>query len=45
MMLSNEVSSVLHGRDWKVNHKRMERLWKQEGLKVPQNSQYIGACD
>jgi hypothetical protein len=20
---------------WKVNHKRVERIWRQEGLKVP----------
>ena len=23
------------GKGWKVNHKRVERLWRQEGLKVP----------
>jgi len=23
-----------HG--WRVNHKRMERIWRKEGLKVPQ---------
>ncbi|HAA76440.1 TPA: hypothetical protein DCE37_15100 [Candidatus Latescibacteria bacterium] len=20
---------------WRVNHKRVERIWRQEGLKVP----------
>ena len=23
-------------KHWKVNHKRMERIWRKEGLKVPQ---------
>jgi putative transposase len=30
------VTALLRGRGWKVNHKRVERLWRQEGLKVPQ---------
>jgi transposase InsO family protein len=25
-----------HNEGWHVNHKRVERIWKQEGLKVPQ---------
>ena len=24
------------GEGWRVNHKRVERLWRREGLKVPQ---------
>jgi len=29
--------TALLGRDgWQVNHKRVERIWRQEGLKVPQ---------
>jgi transposase InsO family protein len=24
-----------HDRGWKVNHKRVERIWRREGLKVP----------
>lgn len=27
---------MLRDRGWRVNHKRIERLWRQEGLKVPQ---------
>lgn len=29
------VTALLHGEGWNVNHKRVERLWRQEGLKVP----------
>lgn len=29
------TTSLLHGEGWKVNHKRVERIWRQEGLKVP----------
>lgn len=27
---------MLHNEGWKVNHKRVERIWRQEGLKVLQ---------
>ena len=30
------VTSMLRTRGWRVNHKRVERIWRQEGLKVPQ---------
>jgi transposase InsO family protein len=26
---------LLHGEGWHVNHKRVERLWREEGLRVP----------
>ena len=29
------ITGILRERGWKVNHKRVERLWRQEGLKVP----------
>ena len=29
------VTELLHGEGWTVNHKRIERLWRREGLKVP----------
>jgi putative transposase len=29
------VTALLHREGWNVNHKRVERLWRQEGLKVP----------
>ena len=30
------ITELLQVRGWRVNHKRIERLWRQEGLKVPQ---------
>jgi putative transposase len=30
------VTRMLCREGWRVNHKRVERLWRQEGLKVPQ---------
>ena len=30
------VTAMLRNRGWQVNHKRVERIWRQEGLKVPQ---------
>ena len=30
------VTGLLREDGWKVNHKRIERLWRREGLKVPQ---------
>ncbi len=30
------VTALLRREGWAVNHKRVERLWRQEGLKVPQ---------
>ena len=30
------VTQLLRDAGWKVNHKRIERLWRREGLKVPQ---------
>ncbi len=29
------VTGMLRNEGWRVNHKRVERLWRQEGLKVP----------
>ena len=29
------VSALLRNEGWQVNHKRVERIWRQEGLKVP----------
>ena len=33
------ITGLLRGEGWRVNHKRVERLWRREGLKVPQNRQ------
>jgi putative transposase len=30
------VTALLNSEGWRVNHKRVERIWRQEGLKVPQ---------
>ena len=29
------ITAMLRADDWRVNHKRAERIWRQEGLKVP----------
>ena len=29
-------------RSWQVNHKRVERIWRREGLKVPQKQKKKG---
>ncbi len=29
------ITELLHWDGWRVNHKRVERIWRQEGLKVP----------
>ena len=30
------IGALLRRRGWAVNHKRVERIWRQEGLRVPQ---------
>ena len=30
------ITALLHGDGWWVNHKRVERIWRREGLQVPQ---------
>ncbi len=29
------ITALLKQQGWKVNHKRVERIWRKEGLKVP----------
>jgi putative transposase len=29
------ITGLLHWQGWRVNHKPMERIWLEEGLKVP----------
>ena len=31
------ITGLLRGESWTVHHKRVERLWRREGLNVPQN--------
>ena len=30
------IAALLRAEGWCVNHKRVERIWREEGLKVPQ---------
>lgn len=29
------ITAMLRAEGWRVNHKRVERLWREEGLKIP----------
>lgn len=29
------ITAMLNREDWRVNHKRVERIWRDQGLKVP----------
>ena len=29
------IAALLHREGWRVNHKKVERIWRQEGLRVP----------
>ena len=29
------ITALLSAEGWRVNHKRVERIWRREGLKVP----------
>jgi putative transposase len=35
---SRRAGAVLRMEGWKVNHKRVQRLWREEGLRVPPHS-------
>ncbi len=36
------ITALLRNAGWRVNHKRVERIWRQEGLKVPQKQPQRG---
>ena len=36
------ITALLRADGWPVNRKRVHRLWRQEGLKVPGNSGNVG---
>ena len=38
------VTEVLRTEGWEVNHKRVERIWRQEGLKVPRRQPNGADC-
>ena len=36
------ITALLSEKGWQVNHKRVERIWRQEGLKVPEKQPQRG---
>jgi putative transposase len=36
------ITAMLQREGWRVNHKRVERIWRQEGLKVPRKQPKSG---
>ena len=36
------VTALLQREGWRVNHKRVERIWRQQGLKVPKKQRKRG---
>ena len=36
------ITGLLNDAGWHVNHKRVERIWRREGLKVPQKQKKKG---
>jgi transposase InsO family protein len=36
------ITKLLQVEGWKINHKRVERIWREEGLKVPKKQQKRG---
>jgi transposase InsO family protein len=36
------ITAFLHHDVWRVNHKRVERIWRREGLEVPQRNRHAG---
>ena len=36
------ITALLHAEGWHVNHKRVERIWREEGLKVPKKQKKRG---
>ena len=38
------ITARLRGEGWRVHHKRVARLWRREGLNVPQKQPTRGGC-
>lgn len=36
------ITALLHAEGWQVNHKRVERIWREEGLTVPKRQKKRG---
>ena len=39
---NRRITALLQAAGWQVNHKRVERIWRREGLKVPQKQKKKG---
>ena len=38
------IMALLRAEGWQINHKRMLRLWRREGLKVPTKQPKLNVC-
>ena len=38
------VTALLRALGWHVNHKRVERIWRRKGLKVPKRGRMSGTA-
>ena len=36
------ITAMLRREGWRINHRRVERIWRQEGLKVPAKQPKMG---
>jgi putative transposase len=36
------ITALLKADGWRINHKRVERIWREEGLKVPKKQKKRG---
>lgn len=36
------ITALLRAEGWKANHKRVERLWREEGVRVPKKQKKRG---
>ena len=36
------MKALFHREGWRVNHKRVERIWRREGLRVPRRQPKLG---
>lgn len=36
------ITAMLKSEGWEVNHKRVERIWREEGLRVPKKQKKRG---
>ena len=41
-MGKRRITALLKQEGWKVNHKRVERIWRREGLKMPKKQSKRG---